>query len=91
MKEIILFCVLFGSMPLYAAESEAETVSETQTEAKPAEDKAIVKADVTAASTIEKDDSEKAVQKTVKQRKAGDFIPTESISEDLAVSFPIDI
>ncbi len=52
----------------------------------------ITTAETTAAQTTdEKADQAETAKKVATKRRNTGFIPTESISEDLAVSFPVDI
>ena len=72
-----------------AANKEIDKAAET--ESKVAETPKDVTTDE-SADNIADESVKEAADKTIKPAKKTDrFIPTESISEDLAVSFPVDI
>lgn len=87
---------VIATTSLFAAEKEATTAvaetaatqSVTATEAKSEPE---ISSDKTTAATDKAKTDKTAKAAEEKKPKKEGFVPTESISEDLAVSFPIDI
>ncbi|NQZ07141.1 MAG: hypothetical protein HRT35_08265 [Algicola sp.] len=96
-----------GATTLYAATQDTVVEVKVEAEAEPKEQSvtkpAVTPKDVTTGVITDKSadasadknthkSTKETADKTIKPAKKTDrFIPTESISEDLAVSFPVDI
>jgi hypothetical protein len=87
-KPLILMCfLLLNGGTLFAAEGKSDEPRTTKVNV--AEEQKNIEAIKKAQTTQNK--AKQSAKKTVKTNKKDSFIPTEAISEDLAVSFPTDI
>ncbi|MFT5162736.1 MAG: hypothetical protein ACI9FJ_001313, partial [Alteromonadaceae bacterium] len=69
----------------------AEPIRAEPTKAKPDKAEPTEAEAKTASQPVDDKNSAASKAEQPKKRSTGDFVPTESISEDLAVSFPVDI
>jgi hypothetical protein len=79
--------LLLNGGTLFAAEGNSDEPRTTKVNV--AEEQKNIEAIKKAQTTQNK--AKQSAKKTVKTNKKDSFIPTEAISEDLAVSFPTDI
>ena len=79
-------CMMFAWAPLFWALSFTAAIAQEAVEA----DEALTQSDAITASDSEKADATDTPSPT-SSGTVLDYEPTESISEDLSVSFPVDI
>jgi len=88
----LFFSTLLASAALVSthAFAQAQTKNQTQVQAKAPEQSKPESPKTDDASDKNKDDKTKT-KTPVQTKPSGSFNPTEEISEDLSVSFPVDI